>query len=63
MSLMSEIQTLRAQIDAHASKASATGASAEEQPASQHPSPNSSHDELGIDAFLKAVNESRPGSR
>lgn len=57
MSLMSEIQVLRAQIDAHSRKAPATGASAEQQPASRHPSPDSSHDGLDIDAFLKAVNE------
>ena len=57
MSLMSEIQSLRAQIDVHARKAAAENASVEKQPASPRPSLDTSHDGLDIDAFLKAVNE------
>ena len=57
MSLMSEIQSLRAQIDARARKASVENTGAEKQPASPRPSPDVPRDGLDVDAFLKAVNE------
>lgn len=57
MSLMSEIQSLRAQIDTYARKTSTENAGVEKQPASPPPSPDIPHDGLDVDAFLKAVNE------
>ena len=57
MSLMSEIQTLRAQFDAYASKASAADARVQQEPAPQHPHPDSPHDGPDIEAFLKVLNE------
>jgi len=55
MSLMSEIQSLRAQLDAHARRESAGNADAERQPASPPPSPDIPHDGIDVDTFLKAV--------
>lgn len=56
MSLMSEIQTLRAQIDAHAN-ASAANAGIKQKTAPQHAPPDSPHDGTDIEAFLKVLNE------
>ncbi len=57
MSLMSEIQILRAQIDAHARKAPAADVGVEQGLVPPRPSPDIPHDGLDVDAFLNAVNE------
>jgi len=57
MSLLSEIQALRAEIDAYARRAPATAGSAAPTPAPGEPSGENAHDRLDVETFLKTVNE------